>query len=47
MKADLWTRFGYDADYIRQMAGQEFWDAEYAKIQEIDPVIAETRGKVG
>jgi cysteine synthase A len=24
-----------------------FWDAEYAKIQEIDPVIAETRGKIG
>lgn len=47
MKADLWTRFGYSADYIRQMAGQEFWDAEYAKIQEIDPVIAETRGKIG
>ena len=44
MKEDLWTRFGYDASYVRRMAGQDFWDAEYAKIQEIDPLIEETRG---
>lgn len=44
MKTDLWTRFGYSEDYIRQMADQGFWDAEYAKIKEIDPLIAETRG---
>ena len=44
MKADVWTRFGYSADYIRQMADQEFWDAEYAKIKEIDPLIAQVRG---
>ena len=44
MKEDLWTRFGYDASYVRHMAGQDFWDAEYAKIQEIDPLIEETRG---
>ena len=44
MKEELWTRFGYDASYIRKMAGQEFWDAEYAKIQEIDPVIEQVRG---
>ncbi len=46
MKADLWTRFGYSEEYIRRMADQAFWDAEYAKIKEIDPLIAETRGKV-
>ncbi|MBE2240372.1 MAG: pyridoxal-phosphate dependent enzyme [Caldilineaceae bacterium] len=44
MKADLWTRFGYSADYIRQMADQSFWDAEYEKIKEIDPLIAQVRG---
>jgi hypothetical protein len=47
MKADLWTRFGYSDAYIRKMADQAFWDAEYAKIKEIDPLIEETRGKIG
>ena len=46
MKADLWTRFGYSEAYIRQMADQSFWDAEYAKIKEIDPLIIQTRGEV-
>lgn len=46
MKEALWTRFGYDAAYIRQMADQAFWDGEYAKIKEIDPLIAEARGKI-
>lgn len=46
MKEALWTRFGYDATYIRQMADQAFWDSEYAKIKEIDPLIAEARGKL-
>ncbi|MFN3980253.1 MAG: pyridoxal-5'-phosphate-dependent protein subunit beta, partial [Caldilinea sp.] len=43
MKLDLWTKFGYSADYIRQMADQDFWDAEYEKIKEIDPLIAQVR----
>ena len=47
MKADLWTRFGYSDAYIRKMADQSFWDGEYAKIKEIDPLIEETRGKIG
>jgi cysteine synthase len=46
MKADLWTRFGYGESYIRQMADQSFWDAEYAKIKELDPLIAEVRGSL-
>ncbi|MBX3001044.1 MAG: pyridoxal-phosphate dependent enzyme [Caldilineaceae bacterium] len=46
MKKDLWTRFGYDASYIDSMADQEFWDAEYARIEEIDPLIAQVRGAV-
>jgi hypothetical protein len=44
MKEELWTRFGYSSDYIRSMGDQEFWDAEYARIKEIDPVIAQVRG---
>jgi cysteine synthase len=43
MKKDLWTRFGYDAATIDRMASQEFWDAEYARIEQIDPLIAEVR----
>jgi len=46
MKLDLWTKFGYSPDFIQRMADQEFWDAEYEKIKEIDPLIAETRGSL-
>ncbi len=46
MKADLWTRFGYDAGYIDRMASQAFWDEEYARIAEIDPLIAGLRGSL-
>ncbi len=44
MKEELWTRFGYSPSTIRHMASQDFWDEEYAKIQEIDPLIEEVRG---
>jgi hypothetical protein len=47
MKTDLWTQFGYDAGYIRKMADQDFWDSEYAKISEIDPLIEQVRGNIG
>lgn len=47
MKEELWTRFGYDAAYIRRMSGQDFWDEEYAKIEEIDPLIEQVRGEIG
>lgn len=46
MKKELWTRFGYSPEYIDQMRGQEFWDAEYAKIEEIDSLIDEVRRAV-
>ncbi|RLT44626.1 MAG: pyridoxal-phosphate dependent enzyme [Chloroflexi bacterium] len=46
MKEDLWTRFGYSAAYIRKMASQEFWDAEFARIGEIDPLIEQVRGGI-
>jgi cysteine synthase len=43
MKEDLWVNFGYTREYIRSMSSQEFWDGEYAKIKEIDPLIAQVR----
>jgi len=46
MKVDLWTQFGYSREYIDKMASQVFWDEEYGKIEEIDPLIIETRGKL-
>ena len=46
MKEDMWTRFGYEASYVRKMAGQDFWDEEYAKIKEIDPLIEQVRGQM-
>jgi hypothetical protein len=46
MKTDLWTQFGYTDEYIHQMIGQDFWEAEYAKIQQIDPLIETLRGKL-
>lgn len=43
MKKQIWTKFGYDATFIDKMISQSFWDAEYAKIEEIDPLIKEMR----
>lgn len=44
MKRGLWTRFGYTEEMIDSMASQRYWDEEYARIEEIDPAIAELRG---
>jgi cysteine synthase len=46
MKSDLWTRFGYEAEYIKRMSSQDFWDAEYDQIGEIDPLIEQVRGEL-
>jgi len=47
MKEEVWTRFGYNAEYIRKMASQDFWDEEFARIGEIDPLVEEMRGEIG
>lgn len=44
MKETLWTRFGYAPDYVRKMSSQDFWDAEYARIATLDPLIEAERG---
>jgi hypothetical protein len=43
MKESMWSQFGYETDYIHGMAGQDFWNEEYAKIAQIDPLIEELR----
>ena len=35
-KAKVWTEFGYSVGYLERMRFQSFWDAEHAKIPEID-----------
>jgi cysteine synthase len=46
MKADLWTRFGYEPAYINRMTSQDFWEAEYEQIKTIDPLIEQARGEL-
>ncbi len=43
MKKALWTRFGYDEEYLDRMMTPDFWEAEYERIAEIDEAIAALR----
>ena len=43
MKKALWKRFGYDEEYLDRMLTPDFWEAEYARIAEIDAAIAAGR----
>jgi cysteine synthase len=43
-KAEVWTRFGYAEDLLERMKSQSFWDAEYARIPEIDEACLRRRG---
>ncbi len=43
MKKALWTRFGYDEEYLDRMMTPDFWEAEYERIVEIDEAIAALR----
>ncbi len=42
-KREVWTQFGYQDAYLEQMKSQAFWDAEYARIGEIDRGVAAGR----
>ncbi len=46
MKETMWPRFGYSEEHIRSMASQDYWDEEYARIEELDPLIQEVRGRL-
>ena len=35
-KQKVWTEFDYSVGYLERMKSQSFWDAEYARIPEID-----------
>lgn len=35
-KEEVWTKFNYSREYLDRMKSQDFWDAEYARIPEID-----------
>ncbi|MCB9128633.1 MAG: pyridoxal-phosphate dependent enzyme [Ardenticatenales bacterium] len=43
MKEALWTRFGYSEAYLDGMMTPDFWEAEYAKIPQIDEAIRALR----
>jgi cysteine synthase len=42
-KERMWTRFGYSRAYLNSMKAQSFWDAEYARIEEIDRALIHSR----
>ncbi len=35
-KEEVWTKFHYSGDYLERMKSASFWDAEYARIPQID-----------
>jgi hypothetical protein len=43
-KAEVWGQFGYSDDHLERMKSQSFWDAEYARIPEIDEACLRRRG---
>ncbi len=42
-KRDVWSQFGYSDAYLKRMQSQDFWDAEYARIEATDCALLETR----
>ena len=42
-KEETWTRFHYSPAYLEKMKSQTFWDAEAAKISEIDSALTRAR----
>jgi cysteine synthase A len=45
-KEEVWTQFGYSQEYLNRMKYPDFWEAETAKIPEVDTQIAEVRGSL-
>jgi cysteine synthase len=42
-KREVWKEFGYSDAYLETMKSQGFWDAEYAKIEQVDAGVAANR----
>lgn len=43
MKKELWTRFGYDEDYLDRMMTPDFWEDEYGDVEETDTAVQALR----
>lgn len=43
-KEEVWTQFGYSKDYLNRMKYPDFWEAEAAKVAEVDEEFAKIRG---
>ena len=44
LKQQVWSRFQYSQAYLHSMESQDFWDAEFAKIESIDRALLAARG---
>jgi cysteine synthase len=42
-KEETWTKFNYSREYLEKMKSQAFWDAEAAKVAEIDSALFRSR----
>jgi len=42
-KEETWTKFRYSHAYLEKMKSQSFWDAEAAKVAEVDSALTQTR----
>ena len=44
-KENDWLKFGYTKEFLDSMRSQDFWDAQYAKVQRIQPEDSAPRGR--
>ena len=44
-KENVWSGFGYSKAYLDSMQSQSFWDAEYARIDQVDHDLSERRAR--
>ena len=42
-KEDVWSGFGYSHAYLEEMKSQSFWEAQFARIDDIDRALVATR----
>ena len=42
-KEETWTKFRYSHAYLEKMKSQSFWDAEAAKVAEVDSALTQAR----
>ena len=42
-KQSVWSAFGYSSDYLERMKSQDFWEAEFANIAQVDAALQKAR----